>query len=60
MTDEPDDLEDERGEEDTEGQYICEEHLTGRHRIEVKRVIGTLSDIERVLVGLDLRRRSRA
>lgn len=63
---------------------ICEEHLTGRYRIEVidllenpqlaagdqilavptlvrrlpeplKRIIGNLSDMERVLVGLDLR-----
>ncbi len=66
-------------------QKICEEHLSGRYRIEVvdllenpqlaagdqilavptlvrrlppplKRIIGNLSDSERVLVGLDLRR----
>jgi circadian clock protein KaiB len=66
-------------------QKICEEHLSGRYRIEIvdllenpqlaagdqilavptlvrrlpqplKRIIGNLSDSERVLVGLDLRR----
>jgi circadian clock protein KaiB len=65
-------------------QKICDEHLSGRYRIEVidllvhpqlaagdqilavptlvrrlpeplKRIIGNLSDLERVLVGLDLR-----
>ncbi len=65
-------------------QRICDEHLSGRYRIEVidllvhpqlaagdqilavptlvrrlpeplKRIIGNLSDLERVLVGLDLR-----
>ena len=49
---------------------ICDEHLAGRYSIEVidlvrrlpapiKKIIGDLSNTERVLVGLDLRQRQK-
>jgi circadian clock protein KaiB len=36
-------------------EAICETHLRGKYQIEVVDLLGDLSNIERVLVGLDLR-----